>query len=155
MMYNSVFITHNPNIMGPTKKKRKNKQCFGPGFLLLFSSLKTKNLSLSNGNREQKICVFKSWNLSFSGNLVNSVTLWDLFAVNYQISFSPLILPLHLLHFSSFLPPNFQHHFTLFPTSLSPPPFTFCLHFIPNNIWDDEPKHWTCLRWTQQSNIHN
>ena len=46
-------------------------------FLTLFSSLKLKNLSESDENRKHKIGVFRSWNLSFNGIMVNIVTLRD------------------------------------------------------------------------------
>ena len=114
-----------PKYSGAHKKKKK-KKCFGLGFLVLFPSLKTKNLSLSDGNREQKICVFKSWKLSFSGNLVNSGTLWDPFAVNYQIIFSHLILPLHLLHSVHFFPQIFSITLPSFPL----PSLRLLSHFV-------------------------
>ena len=52
-LYNSVFITHNPNIVGPTKK------VFSLVFECCFHHSKLKILNLGDGNWEQNMCFQK------------------------------------------------------------------------------------------------
>ena len=54
-LYNSVFITHNPNIVGPTKKKKKKKgECLAWFLSIVFIAQNSKQI--------------------FNGSLVNRMT---------------------------------------------------------------------------------
>ena len=70
------------------------------------------------GNKKIVLSKIENRKLSFSSRTINIMTSWDLLAMNCQISFNPLILPLGWLHFSSFLPPNFSA--SLYPLSHFP-----------------------------------
>ena len=57
MEFNSVSITHNPNIVGPAKRT-----LYGLVIGCCFHHSKLKNLSLGDGNWEQKFCISKVQN---------------------------------------------------------------------------------------------
>ena len=65
-----------------------------------FHHSNSKILSESDENWKHQIGVFKSWKLSFSGIMVNIVTLWDPWS-NTQDHFFFFIFPLHRTNISS------------------------------------------------------
>ena len=114
MEFNSVSITHNPNIVGPAERT-----LYGLVIGCCFHHSKLKKFEFGWWKLGTKILYFQSSKLIFSGSLINRVTSWDPRAVHCQIILSPLILPLLSSSFQFISFPKFSATLSHFPLSAS------------------------------------